>query len=574
MGKNQSASNLTNIIKQDANGNISFVSGSTTLMSVSSSGAIETTGNVAGTASYASNAELFDGLDSTVFATTGSNTFAGIQTVNSNLIVTGSITAQTLVVQTITSSVDFVTGSTRFGSLSSDTHVFTGSVNITGSTNLAGSLTVNKVAINSGNLNLASFPSLDLIVSGGIGFSSGGSGAAALVNRDGSGNTTFYGSTGDIKFSDVTLTSNYLTIKSAGNVGIGTTSPVARLNVFGTSGNPSMTADTNNLFSITGNLGPQLNVGGYNGASYGMWLQVKDANNTNINYPILLQPLGGAVGIGTASPSDTLFISRNAADNSGGLTLYNANTSGYGSALTFRVNYAGVYNTSRIHGDWDTGNAGALHFYTANTSQTLVERMLITGGGNIGIGVTPSAWGSPFVVIQGGSFGQSLGFQTNAPDVKLGSNHYYNGSSYIYTTSNGAAMLNVAGNSGFQFNIAPSGTAGNAITFNTALVIPLGGSVYINNATTSNFINLESLLGNAGSAIISIAQTDSNKLAKATIIVQRSAYSSGITYTVATLAAQPIANYLTFGISGTYLTINTTGGAGTMAYNALVIPAY
>ena len=44
--------------------------------------------------------------------------------------------------------------------------------------------------------------------------------------------------------------------------------------------------------------------------------------------------------------------------------------------------------------------------------------------------------------------------------------------------------------------------------------------------------------------------------------------------TVATLAAQPIANYLTFGISGTYLTINTTGGAGTMAYNALVIPAY
>jgi len=79
MGKNQSASNLTNIIKQDANGNISFVSGSTTLMSVSSSGAIETTGNVAGTASYASNADLLDGLDSTVFATTGSNTFTSAQ---------------------------------------------------------------------------------------------------------------------------------------------------------------------------------------------------------------------------------------------------------------------------------------------------------------------------------------------------------------------------------------------------------------------------------------------------------------------------------------------------------------
>jgi hypothetical protein len=50
-----------------------------------------------------------------------------------NLTVAGTLTAQTLVVQTITSSVDFVTGSTRFGSIAANTHVFTGSVLITGS---------------------------------------------------------------------------------------------------------------------------------------------------------------------------------------------------------------------------------------------------------------------------------------------------------------------------------------------------------------------------------------------------------------------------------------------------------
>jgi hypothetical protein len=50
-----------------------------------------------------------------------------------NLTVAGTLTAQTLVVQTITSSVDFVTGSTRFGSTGSNTHVFTGSVLMTGS---------------------------------------------------------------------------------------------------------------------------------------------------------------------------------------------------------------------------------------------------------------------------------------------------------------------------------------------------------------------------------------------------------------------------------------------------------
>ena len=67
------------------------------------------------------------------FATTGSNIFEGVQTINSNLVVTGSITAQTLIVQTITSSVDFVTGSTHFGTIIDNTHQFTGSVSVSGS---------------------------------------------------------------------------------------------------------------------------------------------------------------------------------------------------------------------------------------------------------------------------------------------------------------------------------------------------------------------------------------------------------------------------------------------------------
>jgi len=54
----------------------------------------------------------------------------------SNLLVSNTITAQTLVVQVITSSTDFVTGSTRFGTQLTDTHQFTGSVTITGSLSL------------------------------------------------------------------------------------------------------------------------------------------------------------------------------------------------------------------------------------------------------------------------------------------------------------------------------------------------------------------------------------------------------------------------------------------------------
>jgi hypothetical protein len=128
-------------------------------------------------------------------------------------------------------------------------------------------------------------------------------------------------------------TTDHLIISSTGaatfrsSIRVNNASDIARLSVFGTSGNPSMTADTNNLFTITGSLGPQLNIGGYNGASYGMWLQVKDANNTSINYPILLQPLGGAVGIGTASPGAILHVLGGTSGSSGRSRLTHA-TSG------------------------------------------------------------------------------------------------------------------------------------------------------------------------------------------------------------------------------------------------------
>ena len=57
---------------------------------------------------------------------------SGSLNLSGSLTTTGTITATTLVVQTITSSISSITGSTNFGSLSSNTHTFTGSLNVTG----------------------------------------------------------------------------------------------------------------------------------------------------------------------------------------------------------------------------------------------------------------------------------------------------------------------------------------------------------------------------------------------------------------------------------------------------------
>jgi hypothetical protein len=82
------------------------------------------TGSLLGTASWANN------------AITSSN--AATASSADNFTVRGTLTAQTIVAQTITSSTDFVTGSTKFGTLLSNTHQFTGSVSITGSLGING----------------------------------------------------------------------------------------------------------------------------------------------------------------------------------------------------------------------------------------------------------------------------------------------------------------------------------------------------------------------------------------------------------------------------------------------------
>ena len=67
---------------------------------------------------------------------TGSLTVNGTQTIN------GTLTAQTLVVQTITSSISRITGSTQFGQLATNTHQFTGSLLVTGSQTITGPNTI------------------------------------------------------------------------------------------------------------------------------------------------------------------------------------------------------------------------------------------------------------------------------------------------------------------------------------------------------------------------------------------------------------------------------------------------
>jgi cytoskeletal protein CcmA (bactofilin family) len=102
----------------------------------------------------------------------GSTTVTGSVNVSGSLTTTGTITAQTLVVQTITSSVEFASGSNQFGSLLTDTQTFTGSVGITGSLLVNGPSTFTGSIDVSGSINILSgsltVASASLSVSGSL----------------------------------------------------------------------------------------------------------------------------------------------------------------------------------------------------------------------------------------------------------------------------------------------------------------------------------------------------------------------------------------------------------------------
>ena len=108
--------------------------------------------------------------------------------------------------------------------------------------------------------------------------------------------------------------------------------------------------------------------------------------------------------------------------------------------------------------------------------------------GNVGIGVTPSAWGSPLShaieLVQGTGITAHSGSATSY----YTSNAYYNGSNWIYKSSVKATLMTMSGSDGsFGWNTAPSGTAGNTITFTQAMTLDASGNLLVG-TTGASFI--------------------------------------------------------------------------------------
>lgn len=96
---------------------------------------------------------------------------------------------------------------------------------------------------------------------------------------------------------------------------------------------------------------------------------------------------------------------------------------------------------------------------------------------NAGLGVTPSAWGTGFKALQVSS---SALINNGANDTFLGANYYFDGTNNRYVNTDFASAYGQV-NGVHAWYYAPSGTAGNAISFTQAMTIDANGRLTVPN---------------------------------------------------------------------------------------------
>jgi hypothetical protein len=175
------------------------------------------------------------------------------------------------------------------------------------------------------------------------------------------------------------------------------------------------------------------------------------------------------LGIGTSSPAVRLHVLDSGGGGSSG-TLRLGGPTYYGT-----VQHDGLTTGANIYNSQDSGG----HLFQNSGSTVLT----LNNSGNLGLGVTPSAWGGVIKVLEGystsgswsiasgGGLGSALNIQSNA---------YYDGSNWIYKSTNPAANYYQSAGS-HNWRTAASGTAGNAISFTQAMTLAQdGNNTYVN----------------------------------------------------------------------------------------------
>jgi hypothetical protein len=181
-----------------------------------------------------------------------------------------------------------------------------------------------------------------------------------------------------------------------------------------------------------------------------------------------LEVLDGDVSVTTSGSFSFFNNNRNFIPNSAGVSLGAYRYRGYSTGTTYQVG-SGIWSFSDAA--WSSTSTPAyLSFQTTNSGSTSPsEKMLLNSSGNLGLGVTPSAWRGGDVVIDLGATTSLVNAQSQ--NTRIYTNTFVaSGGTNTYKTTNFATYYD-QGSGAHRWFTAPSGTAGNAISFTQAMTL-------------------------------------------------------------------------------------------------------
>jgi hypothetical protein len=265
-----------------------------------------------------------------------------------------------------------------------------------------------------------------------------------------------------------TSSAERMRIDSSGNVGIGTSSPAARFNVSTATAKATASTINSGVFSSSdatssSDLLLAIRQGG-SATQSARWTGIQSYENGYGVQNLVLQDLGGNVGIGTTSPSSyssvayKLVIGNNV--GSTGLTI--ASGTGSGGNIFFS---RGTTTTDAYDGYISYDQATRSMAFATNTG---VERMRITSAGGVSFGATGTAYGTS---------GQVLTSAGNAPPT-WGA---VSGTAKAYGFINSSSGSSVLSNSFNVSSVTLTSTGQNTINWSTAFA----NAQYVIVATTN-----------------------------------------------------------------------------------------
>ena len=208
------------------------------------------------------------------------------------------------------------------------------------------------------------------------------------------------------------------------------------------------------------------------------------------------------VGIGTATPAAPLDVRSNG--NTAALFLRTTDPAAAVSSAYIQAPVStGFSSTVPVYGFWyQNSGMGNPANDTLNWIIASGEAMRLNSAG-LGLGVTPSAFGGGRKAIQISSPAQLVSANLT---MEVGSNWWNDGTNYKYTNTNTASLYSPSNGTHTWF-IAPSGTAGNNITFTQAMTLDASGNLLVGPTSGTYHTFRKNVAVDAGNVVFEIQGT-------------------------------------------------------------------